>query len=148
WVIPSTSCNPALTCCICSLRSRLFFLAFMLSSLSWFFPLFYHLPPWCKKMKRTLTRAKYCMMRLPVLYYKPSSRNDQSFPSGIETENKSKGQTKNPSRNDQSFPSGIVDKKNTHSPVGVLFPLSFSPQNLAVTPHNISSAKRLPQPFL
>src|SRR5258708_33691320 len=42
WVIPSTSRSPALTCCICSLRSRLFFLAFMLSSLSWFFPVFYH----------------------------------------------------------------------------------------------------------
>src|SRR2546421_9863778 len=36
WVIPSTSCSPALTCCICSLRCRLFFLAFMLSFLSVF----------------------------------------------------------------------------------------------------------------
>src|SRR6266852_503333 len=40
WVIPNTSRNPALTCCICGLRSRLFFLAFMLSSLSWSFFLY------------------------------------------------------------------------------------------------------------
>src|SRR5437870_12857739 len=42
-VIPSTSRSPLLTCCICSLRSRVFFFAFMLSSLSWFFPCI--LPP-------------------------------------------------------------------------------------------------------
>src|SRR5205085_10776579 len=33
-VIPSTSRSPALTCCICGLRSRLFFLPFILSPLS------------------------------------------------------------------------------------------------------------------
>jgi hypothetical protein len=33
-MIPNTSCSPALTCCIWVLRSRLFFWAFMLSSLS------------------------------------------------------------------------------------------------------------------
>src|SRR5713101_6971028 len=55
-VIPSTSRSPALTCCICGLRSRLFFLVFMLSSLfPGFFPVFYFFPPVCKKMKRTPT---------------------------------------------------------------------------------------------
>src|SRR5437588_6449625 len=58
-VIPSTSRSPALTCCICSLRCRLFFFSFMLSSLSWFFPVFYHLPPLCKKMNRTLAHPHY-----------------------------------------------------------------------------------------
>src|SRR5437588_8349353 len=54
WVIPSRSPSAALTCCICSLRCRLFFLAFMLSSLSpRFFLLVYHLPPFCQKMNRT-----------------------------------------------------------------------------------------------
>jgi len=31
------------------------------------------------------TRANGCILPLPMLYYKPSSLNDQSFPSGIET---------------------------------------------------------------
>src|SRR5438270_8373912 len=46
-VMPSTSRSPALTCCICSLRCRVFFLAFILSSLSSFFLLVYHLPSLC-----------------------------------------------------------------------------------------------------
>src|SRR2546429_9043508 len=38
-----------------------------------------------KNVPKKETRGKYCMLRLPVLYYKPSSLNDKSFPSGIET---------------------------------------------------------------
>src|SRR5260370_65306 len=42
------------------LGCRVFFLAFMLSSLSCsFFLVFYHLPPVCKKMKRTPKRPRY-----------------------------------------------------------------------------------------
>src|SRR5436305_1389256 len=59
WVIPSTSRSPALTCCICSLRCRLLFLAFILCSRSsQFFPLVYHLPLVCKKMHRTLPQRR------------------------------------------------------------------------------------------
>src|SRR5437868_10371547 len=57
WVIPSTSRSPALTCCICSTRLPFVLLGFhALASLLIVFPVFYHLPPWCKKMKRTPSR--------------------------------------------------------------------------------------------
>src|SRR5207245_2495829 len=68
WVIPSTSRSPALTCCICSLRCRVFFLAFMLSSLSSFFPLVYHLPSPCKKMKRTPWSIRSIHLQLQMVY--------------------------------------------------------------------------------
>ena len=38
-----------------------------------------------KKPPKKEPRAKCCIMRLPVLYYKPSSLNDFGFPTGIET---------------------------------------------------------------
>src|SRR5437899_1097225 len=38
-----------------------------------------------KNTSKKETRGKCCMMRLPVLYYKPSSLNDQSFSFEIET---------------------------------------------------------------
>src|SRR5206468_12786014 len=45
WLIPSISRSPALTCCICSLRCRVFFFAFI--CLSYCFPLVYHLLALC-----------------------------------------------------------------------------------------------------
>src|SRR5713226_10238811 len=54
WVIPRTSRSPALTCCICPTRLPCVLLGFhALVSLLLFFLVFYHLPPVCKKMKRT-----------------------------------------------------------------------------------------------
>src|SRR5258706_4631519 len=85
WLIPSTSLSPALTCCICSLRRRLFFLAFMLSFLSSFFLLVYHLPP-CKKMKRTpIQHALRMPLRLMITYtFKDSAKNTKIHPKIIQ----------------------------------------------------------------